>query len=483
MFVAIFAMSIIMVILFYFNQKNVVDIYKQQITKTIIDDANTTVTTNVEQLSALIKQKLEENNKDYLTTIVKKIDLANYLFIYQVYDKVENNIFGKMLYNPNRKDLEGMELDISFKDAKGFEFRQKLYDDITKYNKAYIEYYYKNPKTNSISKKYSYFKYLKEHKIVIASGFYEDDIIEKRDKLALEFELNLQKNVMTFLTYTLFITVILSLIFYLVDKNINKTILKYEHLLETKNNDLHKKLVVQKSKYDQEHKVLLEQTKYQAMGEIINMLAHQWRQPLTSISLLANNIYYLTKYDKVSKEYIVEATQKISDMTIKLSDTINELRDYLNISNEVIDIKMSSILSKTKDIFENKNKYGINLVVQMKEDFLIYTKPNELLEAIVHILNNAIDELHIAQKKDITVSIQRLSNNVEINIHNSGLKIPIGQEEKIFMPYFSTKSKNNRGLGLYLAKIIVENHLNGEIILDKNEDENVSFKITMPIKV
>jgi signal transduction histidine kinase len=314
--------------------------------------------------------------------------------------------------------------------------------------------------------------YHKESSLIVASGFYEDDIYngikDELTKVDKEFMLATNKFLLMLALATFVVVLLVMILLQRVQKEYNN---KY--------NDLLHRLDESKEKYTSEHTMVLDQMKYQAMSEIISMIVREWRQPLTAMSLLANNIYFLSKYDNISKEYTIESSQKIVDTISQLSDTINDLGAYLAVSNNKTNLDINSIIDRVVDIFDSKNSIDAKLIKNIEYEGEITTMPNELLEVMTHILNNALEELSDKREKDISIRVYK-DIDLYIEITNSGSEIPPTAVHNIFLPYYTTKdSERHKGLGLYLSKIIVENHLNGQLNISKNIDTEVTFQIVL----
>jgi signal transduction histidine kinase len=452
------------------DQKNLLKAEKARIVATSIKDAKEQLKEHVQINSKVILNAM--NKGDSYKDILKDIDTKNYTFIYMLYNSVQDGIFGKMIYNPNRADLEGQSLRIDYKDAKGFEFRRAMLKEIKTKNEAYISYHYKKPNGLKIAKKHTYFMYHKESSLIVASGFYEDDIHngikDELTKVDKEFMLATNKFLLMLALATFVVVLLVMILLQRVQKEYNN---KY--------NDLLHRLDESKEKYTSEHTMVLDQMKYQAMSEIISMIVREWRQPLTAMSLLANNIYFLSKYDNISKEYTIESSQKIVDTISQLSDTINDLGAYLAVSNNKTNLDINSIIDRVVDIFDSKNSIDAKLIKNIEYEGEITTMPNELLEVMTHILNNALEELSDKREKDISIRVYK-DIDLYIEITNSGSEIPPTAVHNIFLPYYTTKdSERHKGLGLYLSKIIVENHLNGQLNISKNIDTEVTFQIVL----
>ena len=231
-------------------------------------------------------------------------------------------------------------------------------------------------------------------------------------------------------------------------------------------------------------KLILLQSRHAAMGEMISMIAHQWRQPITTISMIANNQILDLELDSISKEELLNYSNNILNQTKHLSETIDDFRNFFKVNGEMenttIEEVIDNVLKLIKSSFDN---HSIEIKVSIKTNISLYIKKRELLQVIISILNNSKDAFIINKINNALVSIDIFEDVKHINIRicdNAG-GIKKGLLPKIFDPYFTTKEKQNgTGLGLYMSKIIVEDHLFGKIQVLNNKENGACFTISIP---
>ena len=237
---------------------------------------------------------------------------------------------------------------------------------------------------------------------------------------------------------------------------------------------------------ESQQNLLIEQSKAAAMGEMIAMIAHQWRQPLQAVSILVQKLP-LTKMieGEISDELIEDVVSDVGFQLEYMSKTIDDFRDYFkpNKLSEIISI--SVIVNKSIDFLDYMFKFNaikLNLDNSINEEIRIYA--NEIVQVIINIIKNSCDALidNNIENKTINVATYLESDYVNITIEDNAGGIPDNIRGKIFEPYFSTKSnKNGTGLGLYMSKNIVEQHSNGLINVE-NTDIGAKFTIKLPLK-
>jgi len=236
-------------------------------------------------------------------------------------------------------------------------------------------------------------------------------------------------------------------------------------------------------KIKEQEKMMLAQSGHAAMGEMISMIAHQWRQPISVISMDANNIIADIELESVSNEALMKDAQSIIKQTQHLSKTIDDFRDFLKPNKQKEKVLVSDVFSETLSVI-GKSLENNNIKIQNKFDtstqVQIYSR--ELLQVLLNILKNAKEVLIENREKERKITNSIFEDEKYINIemcdNAGGIKDDI--IDKIFDPYFSTKDeKNGTGLGLYMSKIIVEKHIKG-ILQVQNKKDGVCFRVRIP---
>jgi len=230
--------------------------------------------------------------------------------------------------------------------------------------------------------------------------------------------------------------------------------------------------------------LMIAQSRQAAMGDMLAMIAHQWRQPLSVISMLANNVKVKVDLEEeITKENIDHLVASLNKQTQYLSQTIDDFRDFFKPDkvkelvevNTVVD-KVTSLMLKT---LQNNN---IELILPKDNKIKVSVFMNQLIQVILNLINNAKDAIKSKNIRDgrIEFSIKQEKKNITLSICDNGGGIDASIKEKIGQPYVSTKSKNGTGLGLYMSIMIVTNYLDGKIKWDSNE-EGSCFHIILPV--
>ena len=239
----------------------------------------------------------------------------------------------------------------------------------------------------------------------------------------------------------------------------------------------------------QQKQFLIQQSKLAEMGDMIAAIAHQWNEPLVELSALVQDIqtsYLLNELkDNDVKSFVNDSMIQIKYM----SKTLSDFRNFLKPSTKKNLFSISKALNEINEIIGKQVFYSnieMNFNYKNKnEELLIYGYENEFKQVLLNIINNAknkiVDKnLPINKKGKIDINIQRCANYNTIEIIDDAGSIDEKIINSIFEPYFTTK-EDGTGLGLYMAKIIIEDKMRGMISV-RNEENSVVFTIKLPHK-
>ncbi|MGB7401807.1 MAG: sensor histidine kinase [Arcobacter sp.] len=241
-------------------------------------------------------------------------------------------------------------------------------------------------------------------------------------------------------------------------------------------------------KITSQQELLIQQSKTSAMGEMIAILAHQWRQPLNQISVLIQEIEFKKQLNLLSDEEFETISSKIKNSLLYMSHTINDFRDFLKPSKNKNQFNVLDTIKDAIKLIDAKflNDYVSCEIINSSEnsinEYNIISYENEFKHVIINILNNSIDALKMRDEeadKKITIELFSKKNIINIKISDNGGGIEDSIKDKIFEPYKSTKeAQQGTGLGLYMSKLIIENNFHGKISA-QNLDNKAVFTITL----
>jgi PAS domain S-box-containing protein len=250
------------------------------------------------------------------------------------------------------------------------------------------------------------------------------------------------------------------------------------------------KLDVTKEKEYQ--KVLAQQSKMVSMGELLENIAHQWRQPLSIISAISSGSIIQLDYNTLSKEELKNSFNKIFDTTQKLSNTIDDLKNFFQKDEEIVTFEVGSSVEKAINLFSIKTEFNhINIEFDKNINTLFIGKESEFIQTILNILNNSLDAFitNKIEKKVIKISTNQNSEKIQIKISDNAGGVDENILDKLFDLYFTTKHKSiGTGVGLYMAYQIVTQHFKGEMyvknstmLINEKEYKGLDILINIPI--
>ena len=318
--------------------------------------------------------------------------------------------------------------------------------------------------------KVSYIKMFHDWNWIIGSGFYIknlSDNIEKRKTLLKESN----KKAINYIIYlSLLITTFFVLISFYISKIVKDKFKSYKLEIEKEiKNTLEKE------------KLLIQQSKMATMGEMIGNIAHQWKQPLSVISLSNGIIKLNQEFKSFSEEEIKDAIKGIDNSVKNLSSTIDDFRNFFNPNKKEESFDIKDAFDKTFKLIDSQFKYNDIKVIKNIQSVIIDTYENELLQTLINILKNAKDELikkDVNEKKFIFIDAIKEDTNLIIKIKDNAGGIPANILNRIFEPYFTTKENNGgTGIGLYMSKNIIE-HMGGTLSVSNIEYayEGINYK-------
>jgi signal transduction histidine kinase len=221
-------------------------------------------------------------------------------------------------------------------------------------------------------------------------------------------------------------------------------------------------------------KLLENQNRISQNIKVLNTLAHQWRQPLNIISINANSLLFDIEFENMDKNLLKETSQNILLKTQELSKQIDAFINHYKPSEKKVEISISAFLETIVSLTQSRMKENkITLKKDLNEAFKFPTYKGELEQIVVHLIDNAIDayEKIDCNEKIIQLKIEKNDKELKISIIDNAGGLSEDIKDNIFLPYFSTKDElNDTGLGLFMSKLLVEEHMNGNLTVDNYKD-------------
>ncbi|QKF67639.1 Cache sensor-containing signal transduction histidine kinase [Arcobacter venerupis] len=389
------------------------------------------------------ERNIQKQALEYINLI--KFDKAGYIFI------IDKN---KEYLNHFSKNLVGLNIDKMPNDVK--EITLKLWQ-IGKSGDGYYTYIQNSkPYSNEAAKKTSYVKGYKDWNWVIGSGFYEDDIFQE----ILETKKRLDEKYENYIKNILIIGFVLIIMLLIISKYVSIY--------------LENKFKEYKIELNKQQTILHQQSKMAAMGEMIANIAHQWRQPLSTITTASTGMVLQKEMGVLTDEFFFEASRKINSSAQHLSKTIDDFRNFFSPNKVKSKVYIGTLFETTLDLISAQFNAKDIKIIENIENIELITYENELVQALINILNNARDELiKLPNEFEKLIFIDVLKSDKDtilIYIKDNAGGIEDENIDKIFEPYFSTKHKSQgTGIGLYMTEEIITKHLDGQIFVKNKE--------------
>ena len=231
----------------------------------------------------------------------------------------------------------------------------------------------------------------------------------------------------------------------------------------------------------QKDRLLQNQNKFAELGELIGNIAHQWRQPLTRLSLILQNLRAFKRKNKMSDESFYEAVENSLRQIEFMTSTVENFRNFYKKDDAKREFSVKSavedILGIIGAIIEHSH---IRLEVSCAEDIFILANKNEFSQVLMNILINAKDAIDERALKNglIKITATKKEDEILIQIEDNAGGIDAAIMQKIFDPYFTTKKDKGTGIGLYIANTIVKERLGGSLSV-QNTNDGAVFRIVL----
>jgi len=240
------------------------------------------------------------------------------------------------------------------------------------------------------------------------------------------------------------------------------------------NKSLKKQLEVMSSQIDTKDKIVIEQSKMASMGEMINNIAHQWRQPLAEVtSLLMKLEVKIRIKHSISNVELLDTIDSSNHILKFMSHTVDDFRNFFTINKEkktfLIVEQISTALNIMKSSLQ-KHHIKVNLII--KNNISLYGFPNEYIQVLINIISNAKDIIitNKIENKKIIIKVYIKNGKSVVEIEDNGGGINITPLNKIFEPFYTNKEKDGTGIGLFMSKLIVEDNMHGKLtVVNKND--------------
>jgi len=234
---------------------------------------------------------------------------------------------------------------------------------------------------------------------------------------------------------------------------------------------------------NQQKQFMIQQSKLAEMGEMVGAIAHQWNEPLVELSAILQDMEFSYTQGEMNENMMRGFVNESMVQIQYMSQTHKDFRNFLKPSTKKGVFCAKKALDEVLEIIGRQIFYShIKISITCKDDYVqVFGYENEFKQVLLNIINNAKTKIVSTKKgKNITIHVEAKFESAQIKISDDAGAIPKDVIDFIFDPYFTT-TKDGTGLGLYMAKVIIEDKMDGKINV-YNYFENAIFDIVVPNK-
>ncbi|MBF0591352.1 MAG: response regulator [Nitrospirae bacterium] len=278
-----------------------------------------------------------------------------------------------------------------------------------------------------------------------------------------------------------------------------KSLKEKSRQLEELNINLESRVRQEIEKGRQKEHMLIQQSKLAAMGEMMVAISHQWRQPLNVIGLLIQDLEEAYKFGEVDGNYIKDISRESMAQLNFMSNTITDFYNFFKPTKDQVtfDVKraIEDVISMVHVQLESLNVYTRVIILpdsgavsDGNKGFIIKGYPGEFQQVMLNMINNSRDailkkrhsgELATSNRGEIDIVLSKGHKKAVVKIKDNGVGIPDDIIDRVFEPYFTTR-EDGIGIGLYMSKVIIENHMGGRLYVEST-DNGAMFTIELKI--
>ncbi|MDX1809957.1 MAG: cache domain-containing protein [Sulfurospirillaceae bacterium] len=387
-----------------------------------------------------------------------RFEKNNYLWVY--------SSTNKLIANPYRKNDIGKD-DTYRKDIKDTFFVQKLVKlAIKNPDGSFFEFYPFEQKKETEHKQLGFAKFYKEWDWVIGCGVNTNEIRKNIESHKLLLEKRIDKYVKTTILIALLLILVISLLSILTSYKITKTFKAYQDKVNKNEIDLKNKIEIALQEAQEKDRAMLHQSRLARMGNILNMISHQWRQPLSQLAGIMMELETTVMFKKASDKFLFSCANDATKIIQFMSFTIEDFRNFFKPDRDKQDF---SIADACKDaiglIKASLTNQDIVLEFNVRDDKTIHGYKREYSQVILNLLLNAKDAIIMNNIKNgkIILTVKTQDEVSIVTVYDNAGGVDIENINSIFEPYFSTKKSQGTGLGLYMSKMIIEKNMQGSL--------------------
>ena len=349
---------------------------------------------------------------------------------------------------------------------------KRVFEDmlhIAQKSEAFLTYTEQLEDKTTLRIKSSYIRGIPKWNWILEKSFYQDTIQETIEKKTEKLNEDFNKNIMHIFSIAIVFTIILLLISIyiskLIDKKFKKHRLKIQEYIEENSQQQH---------------ILFQQSKMAAMGEMLGNIAHQWRQPLSVITTAATGMRLQKELEVLDDESFEQSITNITNSALYLSKTIDDFRNFFKTDKLETDFNIQDTFEKVFKLTNGQFSHNDITFDKNIEEIKLFGLENELIQALINILNNSKDALMEIEKpipRLIFIDVYKENEKIIIKIKDNAGGIDEKIIDKVCEPYFTTKHQSKgTGIGLYMTSEIIKKHMNGTFKI-ANTEVNYENKI------
>jgi PAS domain S-box-containing protein len=246
--------------------------------------------------------------------------------------------------------------------------------------------------------------------------------------------------------------------------------------------ELKKQVELEVAKRAEQYEIMCHQSRLAAMGEMIDSIAHQWRQPLNGLGIIVQGLRHLSSQENFDFELLKEIETEIMEKITFMSQTIDDFSTFFRITKKKEKFNILTNINdaiRLIDVQLKASQIKININSKENNNLEVFGFANEFRQVMLNMIHNAMTAITQTKqhKGQISILLQADIEKITISIQDNGGGIKDKYLNKIFDPYFTTKDKGS-GIGLYMSKVIIEHHMNGRLNV-KNTHDGVQFTIIL----
>ncbi|GFO53735.1 hypothetical protein GMSM_07420 [Geomonas sp. Red276] len=227
---------------------------------------------------------------------------------------------------------------------------------------------------------------------------------------------------------------------------------------------------------------LMVQERQAFMAEMINNIAHQWRQPINTLGLLAQDLQMTYRLGEFTPEFIQDNLSKTMETVRRMSRTIDDFSTFFRPEFDMVDFRLVRVLGKVRSFLQAAfGARNIEIELDADCDPVVHGYPSEFSQVVLNILMNARDALLAAKAEEpvITIRVRKGARVTVVAISDNAGGVPVEILDRVFEPYFTTKGPaGGTGIGLFMAKSIIERNMGGSLTV-ANVGDGAEFRIEL----